>query len=154
MLLPRPTEPCPPGSAQGHLHAKVNLLEFSVPSPPPQGYRPWIGCRERAIEARTLISISSKLRYSCSSGEGAGHPGRIYFVDLSALPTGPTIEYVCKLEIQLWLGISKMTFRMFVVHTRRRPGGQGQGRSDFCFLIFSCKFRTHFLFYDFECKSH
>ena len=41
------SEPCPPDSVQGCLHAQVSLLEFSVLLPLSQGYRPGIDCRER-----------------------------------------------------------------------------------------------------------
>jgi len=45
----------PTGSAQGRLHAEVSLLEFSVPSPPSQGYRPGIGCRWRMKGLGTVL---------------------------------------------------------------------------------------------------
>jgi len=63
---------------------------------------------------------------------------------------GSKFDYERKLEIRFWFGISKMAFRLFGVHTRRRD----KVEVNFCLLNVSCKLRTCFLCYDFECKSH
>jgi len=140
-------EPCPPVSAQGRLYAEISLLEFSVLSPTSQGYRPGIDCLE---SVKGLGTVSESLAVGrpkpglsfllllhshilAIRGEAAGQPRGTYFAELSTLPTAPTIEYDCKLEILFWLGIFKIAFRLFGVHIRRRPVGQGQGRSDILF---------------------
>jgi len=141
------SEPCPRDSAQGRLNAEISLLKFCpVTTFPRLSYG--IGCCERAKglgtvlasccratenQAHTSVSSSTR-RYNYSSGEEASHPRGTYLAESSTLPTGPTIEYGRKLEIQFRLGIYKMAFGLFGVHTRRWPGVQGQGRRGLLFV--------------------
>ena len=94
-----------------------------------------------ATEAQTLT-----LSYTCLSGEEAGQPRGTYLAELSMLPTGPTIEYDCKSEIQFCLGVfPKWHLGCLGFILDIGPVDRDTVEEIFCLLIVSCKFRTYFL---------
>ena len=72
------------------------------------------------IDARTLTRTFAFWETTSSRGWPAERdlPCPVFF----AVP-GRTIDYDCKLKIHFWLVYFILSFRLFGVHTRRRPSG-------------------------------
>ena len=64
------------------------------------------------------------------------------------------IEYDRKLEINFCLGISKWHLGCLGIILDVGPVARDKVEGIVCLLTVSCKFRTYFLCYDFECKWH